>query len=157
VGHPRPEAHPGAGRRGDKGICGHADITAAFPQDNGTHTDPGPTFPWSQFLGLVQAEMEDDMTADELFDALESARGRAAIAAAAGSGVHGQKIGKSSITIGMAFERLLVADGVDEQAIVTGVLAGLPGLTPAAIAAAIPPEIASDVADEIAARLGRPA
>jgi hypothetical protein len=52
---------------GTKGICGHADITAAFPQDNGTHTDPGPTFPWSQFLGLVQAEMEDDMpTAKEI-------------------------------------------------------------------------------------------
>jgi hypothetical protein len=99
----------------------------------------------------------DDMTAADLTEWAESAAGKAALAAAAGSGVHGQKIGKSSITMGMAFERLLLADGVDEQAIVAGVLAGLPGLTPAAIAAAIPPEIASDVADEIAARLGRPA
>lgn len=40
---------------GSKGICGHADITAAFPADNGTHTDPGPTFPWSTFIDMVDA------------------------------------------------------------------------------------------------------
>lgn len=28
------------------GICGHVDITEAFPEDNGTHTDPGEDFPW---------------------------------------------------------------------------------------------------------------
>jgi hypothetical protein len=39
---------------GAKGICGHVDITAAFPQDHGDHTDPGPTFPWTSFLALVQ-------------------------------------------------------------------------------------------------------
>jgi N-acetylmuramoyl-L-alanine amidase len=44
---------------GDKGFCGHADITRAFPQDKGTHTDPGPDFPWSTFLDMVRAEMED--------------------------------------------------------------------------------------------------
>lgn len=42
---------------GVKGFCGHWDITRAFPQDNGTHTDPGGNFPWSQFLGMVQAEI----------------------------------------------------------------------------------------------------
>ncbi|HEY9413206.1 MAG TPA: hypothetical protein VIQ30_00475 [Pseudonocardia sp.] len=41
-------------------------------------------------------------------------------------------------------------DDVDEQAIVTGVLAGL---SPEAIAAAIPAELAKQVADELAARL----
>lgn len=48
---------------GMKGFCGHADITNAFPQDNGTHTDPGKNFPWSQFLDMVRAEMSgsDDM------------------------------------------------------------------------------------------------
>jgi hypothetical protein len=44
---------------GEKGFCGHVDVTFAFPQDKGTHTDPGPFFPWSQFLDLVRAEMED--------------------------------------------------------------------------------------------------
>lgn len=46
---------------GTKGICGHADITAAFPQDNGTHTDPGPTFPWVSFLAMVQDELEGNV------------------------------------------------------------------------------------------------
>lgn len=45
---------------GVKGICGHVDITAAFPQDHGTHTDPGPNFPWSMFLGLVQTELDGE-------------------------------------------------------------------------------------------------
>lgn len=43
---------------GAKGICGHVDITAAFPQDKGDHTDPGPTFPWTSFLALVQDFMD---------------------------------------------------------------------------------------------------
>lgn len=42
---------------GHKGICGHADITKAFPADHGTHTDPGPTFPWTKFIDMVQAEL----------------------------------------------------------------------------------------------------
>jgi hypothetical protein len=56
-------------RDGVKGFCGHWDITRAFPADGGTHTDPGPNFPWSQFLDMVRAELagrpindkEDDM------------------------------------------------------------------------------------------------
>jgi N-acetyl-anhydromuramyl-L-alanine amidase AmpD len=52
---------------GAKGFCGHRDITAAFPADNGTHTDPGANFPWSQFLDMVRAELEEDDVAK--FDA----------------------------------------------------------------------------------------
>lgn len=44
---------------GEKGFCGHGDVTLAFPEDNGTHTDPGPNFPWSRFLDMVRAEMGD--------------------------------------------------------------------------------------------------
>jgi N-acetyl-anhydromuramyl-L-alanine amidase AmpD len=42
---------------GVKGFCGHWDITRAFPQDGGTHTDPGKNFPWTQFLDMVRAEL----------------------------------------------------------------------------------------------------
>lgn len=35
---------------GHRGIIGHADATLAFPGPGRTHTDPGPTFPWGEFL-----------------------------------------------------------------------------------------------------------
>lgn len=51
---------------GQKGFCGHADVTLAFPQDDGDHTDPGLSFPWQQFLGMVKDELTalegDEMT-----------------------------------------------------------------------------------------------
>lgn len=34
------------------GICGHADVTAAWGE--GDHTDPGLHFPWDTFIGYVQ-------------------------------------------------------------------------------------------------------
>jgi hypothetical protein len=48
-------------RAGAKGFCSHWDITRAFPEDKGTHTDPGPDFPWSQFLDMVREELGEDM------------------------------------------------------------------------------------------------
>lgn len=50
-----------AGQR-PSGICGHVDVTAAYPEDGGSHYDPGPHFPWDGFLAMVRAELEDDMT-----------------------------------------------------------------------------------------------
>lgn len=41
-------------RAGAKGICGHVDITYAFPEDHGDHSDPGPEFPWDVFLPRVK-------------------------------------------------------------------------------------------------------
>lgn len=38
---------------GGSGICGHVDVTAAFNVAGG-HTDPGPNFPWADFLQLVK-------------------------------------------------------------------------------------------------------
>jgi hypothetical protein len=63
-------------RDGAKGICGHGDVTAAFPPGTG-HTDPGPNFPWTYFLTLVREgvldlqpkpptpSQEDDMTPEQ--------------------------------------------------------------------------------------------
>lgn len=53
---------------GKRGICGHADVSAAWHQS--THTDPGPSFPWDLYLPWVREafgphpiteEEEDDM------------------------------------------------------------------------------------------------
>jgi hypothetical protein len=53
-GIPVRKLTPGQVADGVKGICGHVDITKAFPQDNGTHTDPGPNFPWDTFIDMVR-------------------------------------------------------------------------------------------------------
>lgn len=45
---------------GTKGLCGHADISKAFPADGGDHTDPGSAFPWSQFITMVREAQEED-------------------------------------------------------------------------------------------------
>lgn len=167
---------------GERGFCGHADITRAFPQDNGTHTDPGPDFPWTQFLNMVRAELvppvdkEDDMTTKAEFVAwLKDAEVRAALCTAVfntdnvvpapgdpkpgtnpdGTPVNTHWAPSSYLKDIQAVARMLAArDFTDEPAIVAGVLAGL---SPEAIAAAIPPELAEQVADELGARLSRPA
>lgn len=58
-------------RNGALGFCGHNEITLAFPEDKGTHWDPGTDFPWAQFLSLVEMELNGDTMSDaELISAL---------------------------------------------------------------------------------------
>lgn len=52
---------------GPGGIVGHVDITRAFPEDGGTHEDPGPEFPWDVFLARVQQFMTGS-EADDMAD-----------------------------------------------------------------------------------------
>jgi hypothetical protein len=44
-------------RAGAQGICGHGDVSRAFPDKAGKspHWDPGPNFPWAHYLELVMA------------------------------------------------------------------------------------------------------
>lgn len=39
-------------KAGHRGLCGHVDITNAFNGGKG-HTDPGPSFPWDDYLEMV--------------------------------------------------------------------------------------------------------
>lgn len=51
-----------------RGICGHVDITNGYPEDGGTHTDPGPNFPWdvlSDDIRKIMSGDDDDMALDE--------------------------------------------------------------------------------------------
>jgi N-acetyl-anhydromuramyl-L-alanine amidase AmpD len=44
-------------RAGQHGFAEHKDATLAWPEDGGTHTDPGPNFPWSKlFARITQLE-----------------------------------------------------------------------------------------------------
>ncbi len=38
---------------GPKGIVGHGDVTNAYPEDGGDHTDPGKDFPWDVLLADI--------------------------------------------------------------------------------------------------------
>ena len=40
---------------GGPGFAGHVDVTRAWPEDKGTHTDPGTNFPWAAFLNRIKA------------------------------------------------------------------------------------------------------
>ncbi len=52
-------------KAGAKGICGHADVSAAYPGPGRTHWDPGPSFPWSHYAALVGASQQaPQVTAD---------------------------------------------------------------------------------------------
>lgn len=44
-------------QHGARGFVGHVDVTRAFP-GSGTHVDPGPGFPWQQFLAQVASHRQ---------------------------------------------------------------------------------------------------
>jgi hypothetical protein len=152
---------------GEKGFCGHVDITYAFPQDNGTHTDPGPNFPWSQFLDLVRAEMEEiDMalTADDIRKAAAlgfyDAIAQAAAPAAGDPGKVGRQIrtnlqtvvvepvraaiGAGTVSVVSAVAAADADDGVDIDALAAALTEKLPGVQ------------AQALLDALAARLSSP-
>jgi N-acetyl-anhydromuramyl-L-alanine amidase AmpD len=39
---------------GERGICGHVDVTLSCPDKGHGHYDPGPNFPWDGFLSRVE-------------------------------------------------------------------------------------------------------
>lgn len=51
-GVPKRRISPAQIRAGERGICSHVDMRDAFPGST-SHWDPGPGFPWGQFLTLL--------------------------------------------------------------------------------------------------------
>lgn len=52
--------------RGARGICGHVDMTNGWPEDHGSHTDPGANFPWVTLLTYIGQELGGvDLTPEE--------------------------------------------------------------------------------------------
>lgn len=50
--------------RSGRGICGHVDCTNGFPEDGGTHTDPGTAFPYDVlFANILAIQQGDDSMA----------------------------------------------------------------------------------------------
>jgi N-acetyl-anhydromuramyl-L-alanine amidase AmpD len=47
-------------RAGQNGFAEHYDATKAWPEDGGTHTDPGPNFPWTKLFARI-TELEIQM------------------------------------------------------------------------------------------------
>lgn len=138
----------------------------ASAHDKHVHWESDPAYerdgsPWKfTHTDALLREMEDTVSAQDVITALTSPAGQAAIAKAAGVGVHNQALGRSDVTIAQVLQglgadagdrlRSLAGQDVDEAAIVQGVLAGLPAEQ---IAAAIPEELAEQVAQKLADRL----
>lgn len=51
-------------KAGKKGICGHVDVSNAFHQSD--HDDPGPDFPWAEFMAAVTDGTTTNNQEDEM-------------------------------------------------------------------------------------------
>lgn len=69
-------------RPGNRGICGHVDVSRYYSESMG-HTDPGANFPWSEFMVAVAGIVDDMFTSNDAA-ALQAAREASLIAVAEG-------------------------------------------------------------------------
>lgn len=83
-------------KAGREGICGHVDVSNAWHQSD--HDDPGPDFPWPEFMAAVKSGATDNGGYDVISD-----QDIQRIAAA----VHSQKIGRTGVSFGVLGEKLL--------------------------------------------------
>lgn len=151
-GNPIVKLTPAQVAAGQSGACGHVDWTMATRlqgNQDGTHTDPGPNFPWDIVMSRANGnsinQEEDDMTPDQatqlakIYDTLPS-------------------LANGAFAAGNNSEAINEIRG-NVQNINNGVLA-LIGRDPSAIsaadlAAALPDALAQQVADVLAKRLAK--
>lgn len=66
-------AYYGAPGARPTGICDHWDITRAYPEDGGDHSDVGTEFPWDVFMQMVGGSTgeDDDMSREDAIDSTQ--------------------------------------------------------------------------------------
>lgn len=101
---PRVRIGPAELRAGARGICGHIDVTRAFGQTD--HTDPGPGFPWPEFLlalagGGGPSSRKDDPVAPLVIS--PGADGTFRTTAMAEAGASSLVVARTWLTVGSTF------------------------------------------------------
>ena len=171
-------------RAGQRGICGHADITLAFPEDNGSHMDPGAAYPWDVLFDDIRDLLnpEDDMDLGDTIKAGMIGADVVSSFAAAGSPwadmsvaralalaqLRGLEAAKAVRAVGAAVKDYADADRADDtsDAAARAALAGKvdeilaeldaagPGIDPAQLAQAIMAALPADLARQVVHELG---
>lgn len=131
---------------GKHGICGHVDVTNAWHQS--THTDPGPYFPWADFIGFVRDEYatltqstpntppETDMSAAEVQDLKNFIEARTQAYAVANNNYVRQVLATAVQTI---LHEIDTVDAASEAAITADLEAAFKTLSDQVLAAVTPP------------------
>jgi N-acetyl-anhydromuramyl-L-alanine amidase AmpD len=122
-----------------KGVCGHYDWTIGWPEDGGTHTDPGTEFPWD----VLFTDIKEFLEGKEVIDYTQRAPSGPPIA--------------GSMNVGEMFNKFM--DGVNASAALRAEVANLKddladlAAKVDAIQAGDPEVVAEKVAEKLAARL----
>lgn len=114
-------------RSGANGFAEHLDATLAWPEDGGTHSDPGPNFPWTQLFARIQelekgptdVPLADDMitvsaSAQELFPNASVGDKKSAAEFLALSAIWSRRAAAYASGAGAGIATLLARDNVDE-------------------------------------------
>jgi hypothetical protein len=113
---PLAKISPAELRAGKDGFAGHKDATMAWFSDGGTHTDPGPRFPWAELFALIKAAEKAANNATE-DDELTPAQ-MAELATMVADKVVTHPLGRSGPNLGMDIEKIetIAADVADIKA-----------------------------------------
>lgn len=156
-------------RAGKRGICGHADVSAAWHLTD--HIDPGTGFPWAHFMDLVKGKGDDMAVTDadvakiaaavrkEVLekDAVKAPAG--APDAATNKTYQFQNVARETYTLAAKILPLVTkianqSPDIDEEALAAALLVQLaPERIAALVAASLPSDLAKQVADNLVSRL----
>ncbi len=148
--------------RSGRGICGHIDCTTGFPEDDGTHEDPGTAYPWDVlFQDIRDIQGGDDMaTGDEVWAANIGSTSlgippKPAADWLKGIEVASRKIDAIAAQLGVVIAEVDTLEESDAQILiaVAAIQAGDPDALADAIVAKLGPAQAQAMLDAMSARL----